>query len=71
MFLVCHVISQDHMTKGWNNIMGRSTSSYQLAKSDGYRDCGSGYINIIILGCHVISEDHVMEGLRYFMRRNP
>ena len=24
MVLVCHVISQDHMTKEWGNIMGRS-----------------------------------------------
>ena len=26
MFLVCHVISLDHMTKGWSNIMGGSRS---------------------------------------------
>ena len=26
MFLVCQVISQDHMTKGWSNIMGGSLS---------------------------------------------
>ena len=24
MFLIYHVISQDHMTKGWSNIMGGS-----------------------------------------------
>ena len=26
MFLVCHMISQDQMTKGWRNIMGKSLS---------------------------------------------
>ena len=26
MILVCRVISQDHVTKGWSNIMSRSPS---------------------------------------------
>ena len=30
MILVCHVISQDHATKGWSNIMGRVTSLLSL-----------------------------------------
>ena len=30
MVLVCHVISQDHVTKGWSIIMGRVTSLSSL-----------------------------------------
>ena len=53
MVLLCHVISQDHVTKGWSNIIGRSLTNLV---SHGY--CGTV---IMVLGCHMISQDHVIK----------
>ena len=51
MVLVCHVISQDHVTKGSSN-MGRCPSRLS------HRYCGSGYISIVVW--LVISQDQVI-----------
>ena len=60
MVLLCHVISQDHVTKGWSNIICRSFSrqvnSLTNLVSHGY--CGTV---IMVLGCHMISQDHVIK----------
>ena len=65
MILVCHVISQDHVTKGSNSIMGRSPSN--PAKFGGHRHCGSGYVTISF--CHVILQDLVIKGSCDFVDR--
>ena len=64
MVLVCHVISQDHVTKGWSNIMCRRPS-WQVTSFPTCANCTSG--DIMILGCHVISQDHVIKGLCDFI----
>ena len=57
MILVCHVISQNHVTKGSSNFMGGNHS--------GHRHCDCG--NMIVLVCYLISEDHVTKGSCDFM----
>ena len=40
MVLVCHVISQDHLTKSWSNIMDYTNDKF--ATFGGHRHSGSG-----------------------------
>ena len=69
MVLVSHVISQEHMTKGCVNIMGRNLLwQVKFAKFDVHRHFGSG--NITVLDCHVISKDHVIKVSSHFMGKS-
>ena len=62
MFLVCHVILQDHVTIGESS-MGRSwyiKGSHHPADFGSHRHCGSG--DIMFLVCDMIWHDHVTKG---------
>ena len=57
MFFICHVISQDHVTRescDYGN--DRLTVSHHSAWFGGHRHCGSG--DMMFLVCHVILQDH-------------
>ena len=57
MYLVCHVISQDHETKCWSNYGWEPPkTSHHPAKFSVQKQCGSG--DMMVLVCHVISQYH-------------
>ena len=58
MFLVCHVISQDHVIKGPKNIALKF--SHHPEKFGGYKHLDEG--NIMAIDYHVIFQDHVFKG---------
>ena len=78
-FLICHVISKDHVFKGLCNFMDRSTPhrksppcheellivTHQLAKINGQRTCC--FRDILYLMCHVTLQDHVIKEFYDFM----
>ena len=64
MVLVCHVIWQDHITKGSSNLSG-----HHPTKFGGHRHCSIADIMVLIR--HAISQDHVMKGSRAFTGTNP
>ena len=60
MFLVCHMISQDHVIEESCNFTGESCEvSHHSAMFCGHTHCGSG--NIMVLVYHVISQDRVIK----------
>ena len=66
MFLICHVMSQDHMIKRSCDFMGRSPQGKSPpCQVSGHRHYGNGGMFFI---CHVISQDHGIKDSRDFMR---
>ena len=59
MFLVCHVISQNHVIIWSFDFMGKRNSRL-FCLFLCHRYCGSG--DIMILVCNVISQDHMTKG---------
>ena len=59
MGLLCHVISQDHLSKGLRNFTNQSSPFYVTTKLGGREHFGS--TNIILLVCLVISQNHVFK----------
>ena len=55
MFLICHLISQDHVTQEPFDFI-----AHHPIKLAGHRHCGS--VDIMILAYHVISQDHLIKG---------
>ena len=69
MLLVCHVISQDHMTEGWSNIMGGSPS-WQVTSLPNLVAIGTAVVEMTLI-CHVILENHALEGWSDFIGWSP
>ena len=66
MFLVCHVISQDHVMEESFVYIIRSPS-IKSTMYGGHRHCGSG--DLMVLVCHVILQR--VKGSCDFMGRSP
>ena len=60
MFLIHHVISQDHMTQEQSNFLGTLDVSHHLAKFSEHRHYWTG--DVIFLVCHVIKCSCVFMG---------
>ena len=70
MFLICHIILQDHVNQELCDFTARPLKvSDHPAKFDVYRHCDSE--DILILVCYMILQDHVIKGLYDFVTRNP
>ena len=68
MLLACHLISQNHVTKGSSNIMGRSPSRLvTILPSVVVIDA----VLVEVLVCHMILRDYVIKGSCGFMGRSP
>ena len=61
MFLVCHVIKQDHVIKGSgdHDVDDSLKVSHHPSKFGSHRHRGIG--DIMLLVCHVISSSHVIK----------
>lgn len=61
MFLIFHMISQDHVPQEPWDFLGRSPKvSHHHASIEGHRHCGSG--DVMALVFQMISEDNVFKG---------
>ena len=69
MILVSPMTSQDHVVKGWRDIIGETMVIHHNAKFGGLKHCGIGDIKFLI--CQVISRDHMIKGPSYFIVRSP